>query len=295
VLPEVSLTAFNVAATRAAETTRPDRLFADAYAAGFLAAAGTTGWAEPSSEQRRRRGLVDWITVRTRFLDDLLLEACMRGTRQVVILGAGLDARAFRLNWPDGLRLFELDMGGVLDFKQSVIQAEGWRPACIRAVVPVDLSEDWGPPLREAGLDEAAPVAFVAEGLLAYLSQEASDALVARAAAMSPSGSRFGLTLASSRRLKAWREAHLDASGGASDYVALWRSANAERAVAWLARFGWQAKVFDVGERSASYGRPLERQAAHVAPGAVQQAQGDEAAGGGPREHGARLVDAEHL
>jgi methyltransferase (TIGR00027 family) len=273
-LPDVALTAFGVAAARAAETARPDRLFADPFAAGFLRAAGSSRWVERAGERQLPEALGDWITVRTRFLDDLLLDACAGGARQVVILGAGLDARAFRLAWPDKLRLFELDLPGVLAFKEGVIRGEGWEPSCERIAVPADLAEDWGGALCDAGLDPDARVAWVAEGLLAYLSPEASDSLVVRAGTLSPPGSRLGLTLASSRRLEAWREAHPEGTSGPGDYVALWRSANAEQAAEWLAAHRWSAKVFDVAERAAAYGRPL---------------------GGATRhENGARLVDAEH-
>ncbi len=271
-LPDVSLTAFGVAAARAAETDRGDRLFADPFAAAFVRAAGSSGWAQ-GSERRRPGALVDWINVRTRFLDDLLLETCASGARQIVILGAGLDARAFRLPWPDKVRLFELDLPGVLQFKQSVIESEGWQPSCERIAVPVDLTEDWSRHLLGAGFEAGSPVAWIAEGLLAYLSQQTSDSLVAHTAELSASGSRLGLTLATARRLKAWREAHPEGSSGPADYVGLWRSANAEQAVEWLGSYGWRAKVFDVLERSAAYGRPLS-----------QQARG---------ENNARLVDAE--
>jgi len=272
VLPEVSLTAFGVAAARAAETARADRLFADPFAAGFVRAAGSTRWADDLGEGRRA-ALVAWINVRTRFLDDLLLEACAGGARQVVILGAGLDARAFRLAWPEAVRLFELDLKGVLEFKHAVIEAEGWQPACVRISVPVDLSEDWSGPLLRAGFASGSAVVWIAEGLLAYLSPTTSDSLVVRAAELSPPGSRLGLTLASARRLNSWREAHREAPDGPEDYLALFRSAHAEQAVEWLGSHGWQAKLFDVAERSAAYGRPL----------------GQDIAGG----NAARLVDAE--
>jgi methyltransferase (TIGR00027 family) len=273
-LPEVSLTAFGVAAGRAAESARPDRLFSDPFAARFLAAANSE---RPDEDRRLRKGLTEWITVRTRFLDDVALGAVAAGARQVVILGAGLDARAFRLAWPEGLRLYELDMPGVLGFKERVIEQERWRPACERVVVPVDLSEDWESPLKNAGLDASAPVVWIAEGLLAYLPAAASDRLIAGAAQLSPLRSRFGLTLASARRLEEWRRAHPEGSESGQDYVALWRSANAERAVEWLAASGWRAQVFDVAERSAAYGRPLSPPSG---------------AGG---ENRARLVEAERV
>ena len=273
VLPAVGVTAVGVAAVRAAESERAERLFTDPLAAGFVRAAGSRHRLDGAEGRGRHASLVAWVIVRTRFLDDLVLDACARGCRQVVILGAGLDARAFRLSWPDKLRLFEIDLPQVLEFKEHVVRAEGWRPSCERITVPVDLSEDWSGPLGEAGFDAGRPVAWVAEGLLAYLTPEASDSLVVRAAELSVPRSRLGLTLASSRRLQAWREAHPDGKSKQGDYVALWRSAGPEQATGWLASHGWHAEVFDMAERAASYGRPLEQDARHV--------------------NGARLVDAE--
>jgi methyltransferase (TIGR00027 family) len=237
-------------------------------------AAGPRRRPPDGAEGRHRHArLAAWVIVRTRFLDDLVLDACARGCRQVVILGAGLDARAFRLGWPDKLRVFEIDLPEVLEFKEQVVRAEGWRPSCERIAVPVDLSEDWSRPLGDAGFDVGTQVAWLAEGLLAYLSPEASDSLVVRAAELSVPGSRLGLTLASPRRLQAWREAHPDATSSQGDYVALWRSAGPEQAIEWLASHGWHAEVFDMAERAASYGRPLEQDARQV--------------------NAARLVDAE--
>ncbi|MFZ2055993.1 MAG: SAM-dependent methyltransferase, partial [Acidimicrobiales bacterium] len=252
----------------------PDRLFADRFAASFVRAAGSSPrWPDGAERRRRSASLVAWITVRTRFLDDLVLDACARGCRQVVILGAGLDARAFRLAWPDKLRVFELDLADVLEFKEQVVRAGAWPPSCERITVPVDLSEDWTRPLGDAGFDAGAPVVWLAEGVLAYLSPQAVNSLVVRAAELSVPTSRLGLTLASSRRFQAWREAHPDGTSRPGDYVALWRSAPPAEAIEWLASDGWHAEVFDVAERSAAYGRPLEQDAR--------------------RANGARLVDAD--
>ena len=282
-LPPVGLTAVGVAAIRASESDRPDRLFDDPYAAGFARAAGEWrpgGPPPPAESDAGRQGLISWITVRTRFLDDIVRAACAGPCRQVVILGAGLDSRALRLDWPEGTRLFELDLAAVLEFKDGVIRAEGWRPRCERITVPGDLSGDWGQPLVDAGFDAHAPVAWVVEGLLAYLTEEVRDALVTRTADLSVAGSRMGLTLASSDRLDSWRAAHPggpSSPGGPTspgDYVALWRSTAPPDPVGWLASLGWRASLFDVAERAMAYGRPI-----------------DHAAGGGSRA-GARLVDA---
>jgi methyltransferase (TIGR00027 family) len=289
--PPVGLTAIGVAAIRAAESERPDRLFNDPYAAGFARAAGDwrPGPTSPATEEaaRVRERLISWIIVRTRFLDDILLQACAGPCRQVVILGAGLDSRAFRLAWPDGTRLWELDLADVIAFKERVIRAEGWQPGCERITVPVDLSGDWGAPLVGAGFDASAPVAWVAEGLLAYLSAEVRDSLVSRAAGLSVPGSRMGLTLAASDRLAAWRKAHPDGTAERGDYVALWRSTAPPDPSGWLAAHGWRGTLFDVDERAAAYERPLDGSGEGGGSGEDGGSQDDD----GSRD-GARLVDA---
>lgn len=255
--PPVGLTAVGVAAHRAAETQQSGALFEDHFAAGFVRAAGVVR--HDGDGKRERPGLAHWIAVRTRFLDDVVLGAVSDGCRQVVIVGAGLDARAFRLDWPAHTRLWELDLADVLNFKDQVILAEGWQPQCERTSLAVDLSGDWDQRLEAAGFDAQAPVVWLAEGLLAYLAPEVTDSLIGRMAELSVSESRMGLTLAASGRLKAWQETHPDGKSVPGDYVALWRSAAPEDATEWLASFGWRAEVFDVAERSVAYGRPLEQ------------------------------------
>jgi methyltransferase (TIGR00027 family) len=255
-LPAVGVTGVGVAAIRAAESSRPDRLFDDPFAARFAAAAG---WAGPRGEPSRRRRLSTWIAVRTRFLDDVILGACAGGCRQVVILGAGLDARSFRLPWPPGTHVWELDLPSVLEFKEQVVRSESWQPSCRRTTVPVDLAGPWGRALVDGGLDTEAPVAWVAEGLLAYLTPEVGDRIVSVAAELSVPTSRLGLTVASPARLRAWRRAHPDGRAGPGDYVALWRSTGPADPASWLASHGWQAQVYATAERSAAYGRAADK------------------------------------
>jgi methyltransferase (TIGR00027 family) len=202
--------------------------------------------------------LVNWVVVRTRFLDEVVLDATASGCRQAVIFGAGLDARAFRLDWPAGSRLFELDLPDVLEFKERVIVEGGFRPRSQRIVVPGDLAAGWTDPLERAGFDPAALTIWLAEGLLAYLTPAANEELLDGAARLSPPGSRLGLTLASQQRLETWTAAHPNGQANDRDYVALWQSAGPDHAAAWLADYGWQAQVFSVRERSAAYGRPVD-------------------------------------
>src|SRR5438034_5291274 len=137
-LRPVSTTAVGVAAVRAAEAARPDPLFVDPLAPAFVDAARAF-WAvgrDASAEPRRVGALIVWIRVRTRFLDDVVTDACARGCRQLVVLGAGLDARAFRLPLSAGVQWYELDLPEVLEFKEQVVRAGGFEPACDRVVVP---------------------------------------------------------------------------------------------------------------------------------------------------------------
>jgi methyltransferase (TIGR00027 family) len=260
-LPSVSLTAVGVAAIRAAESGRSDRLFDDPCAAGFVEAAAYRrpgASADPTEEQvRRRRGLVAWVAVRTRFLDDVVTAACAGACRQVVIVGAGLDARAFRLDFPSGTRLWELDLPDVLAFKEMVVRAEEWVPRCERVALEVDLAGDWGRQLEAAGFDPGAPVVWVAEGLLSYLSVDVRDALISGMATRSTVGSRLGVTLAAPKRLEEWRARHPDGIASPGDYVALWQSTAPEEPSEWLEQLGWRAQLFNVAERASAYGRPL--------------------------------------
>src|SRR5262245_23280147 len=114
-LPPVSATAVGVAAIRAAEAAQPDALFSDPLASAFVRAANWFRTTDPDEPATRRRvgALVMWVRVRTRFLDDVVTDACAAGCRQIVVLGAGLDARAFRLRLPSGVRFYEVDLPDV--------------------------------------------------------------------------------------------------------------------------------------------------------------------------------------
>ena len=108
------------------------------------------------------------IVVRTRFLDDALLRA-VRTAHQVVIVAAGMDARAYRLAWPDGAVVYELDQPAVIAAKNDVLADDD--PRCRRVAVGVDLADDWPTALTESGFDPNAPTVWLIEGLLQYLDE----------------------------------------------------------------------------------------------------------------------------
>ncbi|MET7900196.1 class I SAM-dependent methyltransferase [Streptomyces sp. NPDC005336] len=249
-------TAVGVARVRARETRRENPLFLDPLAEAFAAAGGLPVDGEPprapvDDAARRRWGAVAFsIVVRTRFLDELLRDAADAGCRQVVLLGAGMDSRAYRLDWPSGTRLFEIDTAEPLGFKESVVRAQRAEPRCERITVPVDLREDWTGALAAAGHDPALPTVWIAEGLLIYLPQDAVERLLGQVGELSATGSRMGLTLGQPGVVERFAQ---DTGTAAS----MWVSEMPPDPVAWLAGLGWDARAYTVRERAAAYGRPV--------------------------------------
>ena len=131
------------------------------------------------------------MAVRTRFFDGLFLDAAASGVRQAVILAAGLDARAYRLPWPDGTVVFEVDQPEVIEFKTTTLAGLGAEPSATRKLIGIDLREDWPKSLMDNGFDPAQPTAWIAEGLLIYLPSDAQDKLFDDITALSAPGSRL--------------------------------------------------------------------------------------------------------
>ncbi|MBN3512234.1 SAM-dependent methyltransferase [Mycolicibacterium septicum] len=173
-----------VAAIRAEETRRPDRLFDDPFADRLAGESGRRMLAEAVATSGDKSTLQ--IVVRTRFWDEALLTA-VPPVRQVVILAAGLDARAYRLPWPDGTTVFELDQPAVIEAKAEALA--GAQPRCRRVAIGVDLTTDWTDTLRSNGFDPELPAVWLMEGLLQYLDEGAVHTLFERVDALSAPGS----------------------------------------------------------------------------------------------------------
>jgi methyltransferase (TIGR00027 family) len=131
------------------------------------------------------------MAVRTRHFDALFLDAAAAGVRQAVILAAGLDARAYRLPWPDGTVVYEVDQPEVIEFKTTTLAGLGAEPTATRRVVAIDLRQDWPKALADNGFDPSQPTAWIAEGLLIYLPSDAQDTLFDTITALSAPGSRL--------------------------------------------------------------------------------------------------------
>ncbi|MEU5736534.1 class I SAM-dependent methyltransferase [Streptomyces tendae] len=248
-------TAVGVARVRALETERENALFRDPLARAFAIAGGLRSPSPPpedEAERRRRQGVAFSIVVRTKFLDELLRHASASGIRQVVLLGAGMDSRAFRMDWPEGTRLFEVDTAAPLDFKAAVLSKERAVARCERIAVAADLRADWPSALVAAGHDPAAPTVWIAEGLLIYLPDDAVELLLDRIGAQSAAGSRMGLTLGSRGVIE-----RFGAAAEPGSAASMWVSEMPDDPVAWLAGHGWKATCHTLRERGAAYGRPI--------------------------------------
>lgn len=208
----VGATATMVATARAMATRSPSPLITDEFAETLVRAVGVdlfiklaTGELTPADIDPSAAGepgvqrMADNMAVRTKFFDDFFLEAAGAGIRQAVILASGLDARAYRLSWPAGMTVYEVDQPDVIEFKTRTLVDHGARPTADRRAVAIDLRNDWPAALATAGFDPDAPTAWSAEGLLAYLPPEAQDRLLDTVTELSAPGSRFAAESAPTR------------------------------------------------------------------------------------------------
>ncbi len=200
----VGTTAVMVAAARAAETRQDDALITDPFADVLVAKAGTSAWSTMLDEAIVERAAAidpeiaaifrhmrNYQAVRTHFFDEHFTRAAEAGIRQVVILASGLDSRAYRLNWPDGTTVFEIDQPKVLEFKAETLAENDVKPTATLQQVPVDLRYDWPNALLESGFHPELPTAWLAEGLLMYLPADAQDRLFSLITELSATGSRI--------------------------------------------------------------------------------------------------------
>jgi methyltransferase (TIGR00027 family) len=257
-VPEgVGRTAISVARIRAAESRRPDRLFDDPYASSFVAAApGALPERRPATAPASDlAGILGFhVVIRTRFFDDYLLAACTDGIRQVVLLAAGLDSRAFRLPWPAAVRLLEVDLPEVLAFKEQVLSGHAAAPRCHRVAVTADLREAWPAALTEAGFDPGRPTAWLVEGLLIYLSAEQAARLLTSVTELSGPQSRLAFERGGTATADSLSRSGV--SPGKARLTALWQGGLGEDPAGWLRRHGWQVSVHGLDQLADSYGRP---------------------------------------
>ena len=272
----VGATATGVAVGRALASRGPNPLIDDPLAEPLVRAVGVdfftrlaSGELDPSDVDdngafgMQRMG--DMMGVRTRFFDDFFMAAADEGIRQAVILASGLDARAYRLPWPPGTTVFEIDQSQVIEFKTATLAELGATPTADRRAVPVDLRHDWPAALRAAGLDSTKPTAWSAEGLMPFLPPDAQDRLLDNITALSLAGSQLATqntqgasdavqTMAERMRkvTDQWRGHGFDI-----EMTDLWYGGDRNDVVEYLSTHGWATATSSVPELFAAYGLAL--------------------------------------
>lgn len=243
----VSATALTVAAARAIASAGADPAIDDAFAGLFVEASGHVELprriedASPTSRSFWEQ-ISGYLAARTRAFDAALVDAASGGVRQIVLVAAGLDARAFRVGWPVGTSIFEIDRAPVLDFKQRVLDAAAAEPRADRVTIASDVAHDWPAALADAGFESGAPTAWLVEGLLPYLPADLETSLVDRIDATSAPGSRAVLEFI--RR----PEETASLGTGATQISALFDAGPRPDTVGRLGSRGWAVRTEPVGD-----------------------------------------------
>jgi methyltransferase (TIGR00027 family) len=272
----VGATALSVAAARAVETGSDDPLIRDQFAYLLVSTAGqpwerlasSLEWIGDDDHGRRAHQLaIDYQAVRTHYFDAFFADAVAAGIRQVVILAAGLDSRAFRLDWPAGTTVYEIDQPQVVAYKAATLESAGAAPTAERRTVEVDLRDDWAAELTAAGFDPSQRTAWLAEGLLPYLPADAQDRLFDILTGLSAPGSRvaveaFALGAADNEARRVARRARFDRMRkrlGLDINVETLTYQESERADAadWLTEHGWHVDAVSNADEMARLGRSI--------------------------------------
>jgi methyltransferase (TIGR00027 family) len=267
----VGSTALFVATARALEAQKPDPLAVDPYAELFCRAVGG-----PSADVLDGKvpdhplktadfggHFVNFQGARTKYFDEYFRRAADAGVRQVVILAAGLDSRAYRLAWPAATTIFELDRPQVLDFKGEVLNEHGAQPRAERREIAVDLREDWPQALRDSGFDPAKPSAWIAEGLLIYLPAAAQEQLFTGIDDLAGRGSHVGVEEGApldqdefEANIEQERAAIASGEEQRPFYQLVYNEQHAS-ATDWFGRRGWTAVGTPLSDYLRQVGRPV--------------------------------------
>ncbi len=269
----VGSTALFVATARALEAQKPDPLVIDPFAEVFCRAVGgnvadVLDGKIPEHQLKTPDWGVHFVNfqgARTKYFDTYFRQAADAGVRQVVILAAGLDSRAYRLPWPDQTTIFELDRPQVLDFKREVLAEQGAKPNAERREVAIDLREDWPQALRDSGFDAAKPSAWIAEGLLIYLPAAAEEQLFTGIDALAAPASHVavedGAPMSSEDYAAAVEEERAAvAEGGEGGQRVFFQLVYNERhapADQWFDEHGWTAEPTPLADYLREVGRPV--------------------------------------
>lgn len=266
----VGSTALFVATARALEAQKPDPLAVDPYAEVFCravggAAADVLDGKDPDHQLKTPEWgehFVNFQAARTRYFDEYFLKAADAGVRQIVVLAAGLDSRAYRLDWPAGTTIFELDRPQVLDFKRDVLADAGAQPRAERREIAVDLREDWPQALRDSGFDPAKPSAWIAEGLLIYLPAAAQEQLFTGIDGLTAPGSHLAVEDGAPMKSEDFKAALAEERAAAAEgeqrvFFQLIYNEQVAPATVWFGDRGWSTAGTPLADYLSGVGRPV--------------------------------------
>jgi methyltransferase (TIGR00027 family) len=204
--------------------------------------------------------MATYLGVRSRFFDEFFAFASAAGIDQVVLLAAGLDTRAFRLDWLPGTTVYELDAPKVVQFKDRVLTEQGAQSRCHRRTVAVDLREDWPAALLQGGFHPRRPTAWLAEGLLPFLPDDAKDNLLTRVHELSAAGSQIAIEHINGDVATLLREPMFQdmAERFGFDMAELWPGNQHYDPAEWLADQGWAVSTARAAAVAEQYRRPLD-------------------------------------
>lgn len=235
----VGITGLWVAGLRALETARPDAVFTDPYALDLCGpeidkARQVTGAAQGYN--------LNALLLRTCMGDAVLTDAAARGIRQTVILGAGMDTRAYRLPLPPDLTVWEIDRAAPLTYKQEVLAAKNATTRCRRIPVTADVSEPWDQALAQNGFDPRLRTLWMVEGLLLYLDTRTTDFVARTITKNSAPASELYFDAYSTKALDApefteWRTAFTEQGTVLGPSM--------ENPEQWITGYGWKADAYD--------------------------------------------------
>ena len=265
IISSVGYTALLVAGWRALHAMSAQPLVRDDYAKHFITASADpylTGLLADPGTSEGAMVFPRLYGVQTRFFDEFFTSAADHGIRQAVIVAAGLDSRAYRLHWPSGTTVFEVDQPKVLEFKQHVLAEHAAVPADRRQEVAADLREEWSIPLRAKGFHPQRATAWSVEGILPYLTGDAQDTLFARISELSAPGSHLAIGALGScldeDRLGAIEETYpgLNRSGDVKFSALTYDDTQKTKPADWLADHGWTVEPIRTNpELQVEYGR----------------------------------------
>lgn len=177
-----------------------------------------------------------------------------------MLLAAGLDSRAYRLDWPAETVVFELDQPQVLEFKRDVLA--GHTPTANRREIAVDLRKYWPQALQDSGFDPSAPSAWISEGLLIYLPATAQRRLFTGIDALSAPGSHAAVEEAvpMDAATFATRQQEEHDTGNAErggPFFELIYNEQHEPAAQWFGARGWRTDATSLPDYLRAHGRPV--------------------------------------